>query len=270
MAKPVALRAKPRPRNLQQVLVDRAVRVVTVQAIFPDRRVFEQERSALFGMTLVAGVVDRGGPQQRFIRRAVRLMAVGADHLAFAQRHVRRAGHLRAPVLVALEAGLGLVNRLELEFLRHAPHDGVAIGAGHVADFVGAAAPVGAVAPFVAAKADGIVFLDAARQIFGPERHDSADAASTARLHVQRTRPVAVFARELARLILADPPHQGLRERFGVAGMAGHADLLADEGGFNPEPRPLSWRELLAGAGAAFGCGAAGAASPLRNSCNAS
>ena len=84
----VALGAEPWPRNLQHELVDRAVRFVTVQAVRTNRRVFEQERSALFGMTLVASVVDRRGPQQFFIRGAVRLMAIGAGDLAFAHRHV--------------------------------------------------------------------------------------------------------------------------------------------------------------------------------------
>ena len=88
MTKSVALRAKPGPRNLQHELVDRAVRVMTVQAVLANRRMFEQERPALLGMALVASLIDRCGPEQRLIRGAVRLMAVGADHLAFAQRHV--------------------------------------------------------------------------------------------------------------------------------------------------------------------------------------
>ena len=71
-----------------QVLIDRAVRVVTVQAIFPNRRMFEQERSALLGVTFVASVIDGGFFPQAFGGRAVRLMAICAGHLAFAQRHV--------------------------------------------------------------------------------------------------------------------------------------------------------------------------------------
>src|SRR5450631_1526137 len=112
----MTLRAQSWPRNLQHELVDRAVRLMTVQAVGANRRMLEQERSALLGMALVASVIDRGGPQQSFIRGAVRLMAVGADHLAFAQRHVGRARHLCTTILVALEAGLGLEHRLELEF----------------------------------------------------------------------------------------------------------------------------------------------------------
>src|SRR5664279_2382857 len=200
----MALRAQPRPRDLQHGLVDRAVGFMTVQAVGANRRVFEQERSALFGMTLVASVVDRGRPQQNFIRGAVRLMAIGA---------------------------------------------------GHVADFVDAAAPIGAVALFVAGKTNGVVFLNAARQVFGPERNDAADAATAAQLHMLRTRAMAVLARELAGLVLADPSHQGLRERFGMAGVTGHANLLADEVCFNrwtgrPAPdgrrRCRRWRAVAA------------------------
>src|ERR1700686_4002653 len=88
VTKPVAFRAQPWPRNLQHELVDRAVRVMTVQAVLANRCMFEQEGSALLGMALVASVIDRCGPQQSLVRGAVRLMAVGADHLAFTQRHV--------------------------------------------------------------------------------------------------------------------------------------------------------------------------------------
>src|ERR1019366_10254170 len=81
MAKSVTIRAKPGPRHFQHELIDRAVGFMTVQAVHANRLVFEQERSALFGMTLVASVVDRSCPQQVFIRGAVRLMAIGAGYL---------------------------------------------------------------------------------------------------------------------------------------------------------------------------------------------
>ena len=74
---------------------------------------------------------------------------------------------------------------------------------------------------------------DAARQVVGPERNDAADAATAAQFHMLRTRAMAVLAGELAGLGLADAAHQGLRERFGMAGVTGRADLLADEMRFN-------------------------------------
>jgi hypothetical protein len=62
----------------------------------------------------------------------------------------------------------------------------------------------------VAGKTNGVVFLDAARQVVGPERNDAADAATAAQFHMQRTRSMTVLARELAGLGLADASHQGL------------------------------------------------------------
>src|ERR1700688_2835669 len=117
---------------------------------------------------------DRSLAQQSLGGAAVRVVAIGADDLAFAHRHVRRAIHLRAPVLVALEAGIGLERGLEIELHRHLAHDRVAIGAGKAARLVRAAAPVGAVAALVAGEADGVVLGRRAREIILAERDDAA------------------------------------------------------------------------------------------------
>src|ERR1700722_2672120 len=233
----VALVAQARPRHFQHRLVDRAVRVVAVEAVLAHRRVLEQERTALLGVALVAGVVDRGLAQQALGGAAVRVVAIGADDLAFAHRHVRRAIHLRAPVLVALEAGIGLERGLEIELHRHLAHDRVTIGAGKAARLVRPAAPVGAVASLVAGEADGVVLGRRAREIILAERDDAADAASAARLRVRRARTVAVLAFELALLILPDAPHQRFGERGGLARVAAEADLGADVGGFDDRGR---------------------------------
>src|SRR5450759_4458745 len=88
VTKAVAFGAQPRSRDLEKVFVHRAMRIVAVHAVLAHRRVFEQERSALLGMALVAIVVDRVLAQHRFGGTAVRIMTVRAGHLAFAQRHV--------------------------------------------------------------------------------------------------------------------------------------------------------------------------------------
>ena len=84
----VALEAQPRARHFQRVLVDRAMRIVTVQAILAHRRMLEQERSALFGVAGVAIVVDRILPDERLGGAAVRIMTIRAHDLALADRHV--------------------------------------------------------------------------------------------------------------------------------------------------------------------------------------
>ena len=54
LAAGVTLLAETRPRDLQQEVVVGAVRIMAVQAVLGNRRVFPQERSALLGVTLEA------------------------------------------------------------------------------------------------------------------------------------------------------------------------------------------------------------------------
>ena len=69
--------------------------------------------------------------------------------------------------------------------------------------------------------------------IFWPERNDPADAATAASLHVCRTRTVTILAVKLAFLRLADPAHDRVTERLGLARMAGRANLCANKRGFD-------------------------------------
>ncbi len=154
---------------------------MAAQAILAHRFVLEQKWSALLGVTLVASVVDRIFLQERLGRTAVRVMAVGAHNLAFANRHVRRVEDLRAPVHVALEAGIGLEGRLQLMLGRHRFHDRVAFGASQPPRLVHAAVPIGSLAALMAAKADGIVLFCRPTKIVPAERNDPAQAASISR-----------------------------------------------------------------------------------------
>jgi len=177
----VALIAEPRPRHFQHVLVDRAVRVVAVQAILAHRRVLEQERPALFGMTLVASVIDRIGAQHRLGEAAMRIMAIRAGDLAFSDRHVCRPQNLSTLILMALEAGVGLEWCFQREACRHVRHNRVTIATGDAALFMHAALPIGSLAALVAVQTDRVVLLDGPARIVGPERNDAADAESTNR-----------------------------------------------------------------------------------------
>src|SRR5262245_34896270 len=137
----VALLAQTRPRDLQQEVVDRAVRIVAVQAALAHRGMLPQERAALLRMASVAIVIDGGLVQKSFCVGPMRIVAARARHLAFANRHVRRAPDFRALVLVTLETGVRLGQLGQLELGRHVGHDGVAIGAGKPARLMRAAAP---------------------------------------------------------------------------------------------------------------------------------
>src|ERR1700680_2889124 len=152
MAKTVTIEAQPRTREFQRVFVDGAVSVVAYEAVLAHRLVLEQERAALLGGALVASIVDRIFLQQRLGEAAVRIMTVRADHLALAHGHMRRAKHLRAPVLVALEAGGRLERGFQLVLPRHCLHDGVAVGARHPLRLVRASGPIYSRAALVTAE----------------------------------------------------------------------------------------------------------------------
>ena len=165
----MAALTQPRPRDHQQVLVDRAVRIMAVQAALHDRWMLKQIRTALLGMALEADLVDGGFLQQMFAVAPMRTVAVGAHHFAFRQRHVLRARELCSNVFMALEAGVGLRRRFQLVLARYRLHDCVAVRAHQVPRLVNAAAPQRAGALFVAAETDGVVFLRGAAVILRPE-----------------------------------------------------------------------------------------------------
>src|SRR6266516_2251390 len=158
----VTLLAQARPRDPQQEIVDRAVRVVTVEAVLAYRGMFPQERAALLRMASVAIVVDGGLVQKSLAVGPMRIVAARARHLAFANRHVRRAPDFCALVLVTLETGIRLGQLGQLELGRHVGHDGVAIGAGEPARLMRAAAPQRALSLLAASQADRVVVLSRA------------------------------------------------------------------------------------------------------------
>ena len=82
LAAGVALLTQTRARNLQQEIVVRAMRIMTVQAGLGDRRVLPQEWSALLRVALPANLVDGRRLQEIFRITAVRVMAVRARDLA--------------------------------------------------------------------------------------------------------------------------------------------------------------------------------------------
>ena len=79
----MALLAQPGSAHRQQPWLRRAVRRMTIGAAVRDRRMLVQEGSTLLGMALEAGLVDRFLLQQFAVERAVRVVAVGADHQPF-------------------------------------------------------------------------------------------------------------------------------------------------------------------------------------------
>jgi len=80
------------------------MRFVAIGAILHYWRVLPQEGTAPLGVATVAILIDRALDQLFGIGRAVRIVATGAGHLAFAEGHVRGALQLGAAHLVALQA----------------------------------------------------------------------------------------------------------------------------------------------------------------------
>ena len=87
----MAPQAEERHRLAQQIIGYRAVRLVTIRAALRHRRMLVHKRPLLFCMALVAQTVDRILFEVTF-GLAVRVVAVGANHLAFPDRMVRRQG----------------------------------------------------------------------------------------------------------------------------------------------------------------------------------
>ena len=104
----VALLAQERGPRREQLVVHGTVRVVTLGTIVLHGFVFEQERAALLGVTLVAGLVGRGLDQHVVALGAVRIVAIGAGDLALADRVTRELVHVRLLVLVTIHADPGL------------------------------------------------------------------------------------------------------------------------------------------------------------------
>jgi len=113
---------------------------VTVGAVIDYRGVLPKEGAALLRMARIAGLVDRVLDQQRGPGRAMRIVAVGARHLAGEDRVGRNAVSLRTLGLVACEADLGLGDLVEYPL--GGGMDVMAIAAGHAAGLMLAAGPM--------------------------------------------------------------------------------------------------------------------------------
>src|SRR5205814_3370629 len=104
----VALLAQQRGALGQQRGSHGAVHGVAQRAVLGHRRVLPQQRAALLGMAAGAGLVDGGLVQHRWARRAVRVVAVAAGHLAEAHGVRRGLLEIGTLLLVARQADLGL------------------------------------------------------------------------------------------------------------------------------------------------------------------
>ena len=107
----VALEAKVIVALDEELAIDRAMRAMTNGAAFAQGFVFENERAALFAMTLRASFVEaRHGEAAGGLHDlvAVRVVAVHAIHVAFDDRVMLGEIKFGMDVEVALKAGAGI------------------------------------------------------------------------------------------------------------------------------------------------------------------
>src|SRR5665647_1412804 len=104
----MALLAKQRRTGLEHGRNRSAMHVVAIGAVFGHRIMLVHKRAAFFSVAGVAGVIDAVALEQLGAGRAMRVMAIGADHFAFRHRVMRRPVHLGALFFVAGVANLGL------------------------------------------------------------------------------------------------------------------------------------------------------------------
>src|SRR5581483_4625490 len=147
----VALLAEPGRARRQERRQVGAVRRVAVRAALDGRLVLPQIRAALVRVAGPAGLVDGVLLHHARAGRAVRVVAIGARHLALADRVVGDLQRVGALLPVAGEAHLGL--RLLLAHPVMGSVHLVAIAASHVVHLVSAALPMRARGALVAADA---------------------------------------------------------------------------------------------------------------------
>lgn len=163
----VTFRAHEGGAGFQQRRDVGAMWFMAVGAVFGDRLMLPQERAALFSMAGEAGLVDGILLEQLGTGRAMRVVAVGTDHLALQDWVMRYFFAVCALILVAREAdfGLGLLvaHRVVLSV------NLVTRATGHVVADMLAAGPMGAAAPFVTSEASVTAFPRCVRGVLAED-----------------------------------------------------------------------------------------------------
>src|SRR5215831_5583482 len=90
------------------------MRQVTIQAVFPYRRMFPQERTAGIGMASITGFVDAVLRNEFLGDRTVDVVTIGTLHFAFADRMMRPIVSSRGRNLMTLTAKLQLSWNVEI------------------------------------------------------------------------------------------------------------------------------------------------------------
>jgi len=238
----MARAADPRIAHFEQPVIDRAVRLVAVGAVFKYRRMLPKKRSAPLGMTGVTVLVNAGLLQLGWIGAAMRVVAIRADDLSFFHRHVRRAHQLRFALEMTLTAHfyfcpLGVEKSLVGSFRQLLAtrffHYRVAVDAGDASARVRARFPVSLHTALMATQARVILDFRRLTRVFA-KGDQSADALPAAGGDVIASWTVTALAGLLlhgvARIVEKNFPHQGGGKFFKGRSVAGFANFVAHVG----------------------------------------
>ena len=132
--------AEERRPQLEKRRLYRTVGVMTVGAIFRDRLMLPEKRSALFAVAGRTGLVDGVLDELRRRRRSMRRMAGSAGHLPFAQRMARQLVEVGVLRLMTTPAHLDLRGGVAHRILRRVQR--MAAGTCHVIRGVRAGCPI--------------------------------------------------------------------------------------------------------------------------------
>lgn len=229
--------------HFQQLWVAGAMRFVAIRAIFYDRWMFPQERSAAFSVTTQAVFVGRTLNELLRIGRAMWIVAARTGYFPFAIRHVRGALQLSAPHLMAPETQLrlrlyqtaifrewGIIAGLRYATDLHSLLDLMAAHAGHSARLMRTAFPEHVRASRMTIHADGVLFRNGIVGIFAEPYRNRVLAA--AGFHMRLARTVACFASTrffgTVRIEHHRLSHSGVLEAAILIFMAGNAHLASD------------------------------------------
>jgi len=148
----MTLSADPGVGDFKEPVIVRTVRVVTVGTVLNGRRMLPKERPSSFRMAHETGLIDACLFELGRIGSPVRVMAVGAGHFPFFQRHMRTALELSLSLQVTLaahlylgplvEEGIFVTDLGKLEAVRGPLHDCVAVGANNSTSSMGACLPI--------------------------------------------------------------------------------------------------------------------------------
>ena len=236
----MALIAQPWHAHFEQTIIDGPVGFVAVGTIFGNRGMLVKKGPSSLRMAGVTVLVDAVLFELGRIRTAVRVVAIGADDLAFSHGHMRRAHQLRLALEMALAADLDLrplvkersfvIYLRKLETVAGFLHDGVTVGARYAPARVRACFPIRLHAALVTLET-GLVLRFCRLSGILAECNQAADASAAAGSDMVAPRTVTGFTSLFFDLIAGveqkDLAHHRLREFFELRGVAGSANLVA-------------------------------------------